>query len=949
MPAFQCLLTLPEAMAGRFEDLEGRKRPDWFATHDPGQPIGSGGGTAYLLEEAWKATGPGLSFEQWLEHRPKLVVHAGGESRRLPAYAATGKALMPISIERGSVGQAFDQNLLDQQVAMMERLFLAAPKSTVLAILSGDVVLRSDLWPRELPAVDVACVGMDVSPEDAVDFGVFFTPFGHHSELEFSLQKPPLEQVRSLAEFHRCTMDAGVWFFSSRAVMALMEACGWSKDTQNFPQGPRRYDLYGDFGKCLGRNPTQRHARISELVAHVVPLEGTFHHFGTNRQMLEAAVGIQAGPPRRDNDLGFRAASTRRFEQVALNSALEEMPSFPGGGKAWIENSFVRAGSSFSGWNLLTNLPELDFPIRLTEGICLDFQPIEEELWCVRPYGVDDPFRGKLGDSATLWLGAPLPQWLADHLGGEKDIQSAELFPVVAAPDLTQERLEWLLNPRDPADWWIHGRRLSARDVQRQANADRLYAMRRQRREASLEATLAHSRASVFFSIDLERAAAELATTEMPWGAHPLSPEARPAERLHDAMFRSELLRLRRDPASEAYEKKAFQVLQEVVVGAEWLKCEPPRSTLQPDQIARCRSPLRMDLAGGWTDTPPYSMMYGGQVVNVAVNLNGQPPVQVFGRVISEPRIVLKSIDLGSQIHLTKFEDLSAEVGAHSEFSLAKTALALSGFTPQFVSQPEASLVRQLEAFGGGIELTMVAAVPKGSGLGTSSILSAAILATLSEVCGHYWNHQQLFDRVTASEQMLTTGGGWQDQAGGVLPGIKLLTSRPGVRQELNTNWLPEQALTGAISAGAALLYYTGVNRLAKDVLKEIVRGMFLNSGPRLAVLREIGENAGNAVEALQTRSYERLGQTIRRSWILNQALDSGTNPPAVAGLVNAVDDLVIGTKLLGAGGGGYMLLLCKDPEAASRVRQALSANPAPAARFVDLSVSQAGLEVSKS
>jgi galactokinase/mevalonate kinase-like predicted kinase len=942
-------------MSPQFEKLESRRRPDWFATHDPGGPIGSGGGTANLLAEAWQATGEGKAFREWLRCRPKLVVHSGGQSRRLPAYAAAGKALMPISAERGTAGQAFDQSLLDLQTAVMERLFEIASPDTVLAVISGDALLRPDRLPRTLPVADVVCLGIEVPAEEATDFGTFFTTWNEDFALDCCLQKPTLAQIRGLAETHRCLMDVGVWFLNEEAALALMSACGWDSGTESFPKGVRPYDLYSDFGLGLGKRPTTPRPETEGLSSAVAAIDGSFYHFGTNRQMLDSVIRLQVGSRLARNDLGFITTAKRRLNQAALNTHFEQMPEFAHEAKVWIENSFVAAGSTFAGDNLLTNSPSLGFPVHLAPGQCLDFVPVGQEKWCVRVYGFDDRFKGALGDARTYWLGGPAQDWFTSRgltVDLSDDIQDAPIFPILSLSEITGESLSWLLNGGGPslAHWWTNAERISAQQIQDRANMPRLYAQRRRFRNEALETTLRNCNRSIFFNIDLERGAEQIAESEMPWDAHPLLAEASPAQRLHERMFRSEVLRHRGDERAKQLEMQAFQVLQNVIVGADWLHCQPPCSTLLPDQIAWSRSPLRMDLAGGWTDTAPYGMMFGGRVVNVAVDLNGQPPVQVFARVIKEPKVVLKSIDLGTQLDITDFDGMRTEVEASSEFSLAKTALALSGFTPQFLRRPESSLTRQLEAFGGGVELTMLAAVPKGSGLGTSSILSAAILSALSEICGHYWSPQQIFDRVSASEQMLTTGGGWQDQAGGLLPAIKLLTTQPGVRQEINANWLPDHALANAIAQGSALLYYTGVTRLAKDVLKEIVRGMFLNSGPRLATLRQIGENTVGAVEALQTRSYEGLGKAVRRSWMLNQALDSGTNPPSVARIYDLIDDLVIGAKLLGAGGGGYMLLLCKDPEAASRAKQVLLAeNRASGARFVDLSISQTGLEVSKS
>ena len=83
--------------------------------------------------------------------------------------------------------------------------------------------------------------------------------------------------------------------------------------------------------------------------------------------------------------------------------------------------------------------------------------------------------------------------------------------------------------------------------------------------------------------------------------------------------------------------------------------------------------------------------------------------------------------------------------------------------------------------FGGGIELTTLAAVPKGSGLGTSSIMGAVLVAVIRRMIGDHPSDRDLFHAVLKLEQELTTGGGWQDQIGGVVPGVKVITAGPGL------------------------------------------------------------------------------------------------------------------------------------------------------------------------
>ena len=78
------------------------------------------------------------------------------------------------------------------------------------------------------------------------------------------------------------------------------------------------------------------------------------------------------------------------------------------------------------------------------------------------------------------------------------------------------------------------------------------------------------------------------------------------------------------------------------------------------------------------------------------------------------------------------------------------------------------------------------------SGLGTSSILAATVLAALSDLCGLGWDRNTLFSRTLALEQMLTTGGGWQDQAGAIFRGLKFIETVPGLSQKPTLRWLPD-------------------------------------------------------------------------------------------------------------------------------------------------------------
>ena len=384
-------------------------------------------------------------------------------------------------------------------------------------------------------------------------------------------------------------------------------------------------------------------------------------------------------------------------------------------------------------------------------------------------------------------------------------------------------------------------------------------------------------------------------------------------------------------------------LLREGLGGVGPFEAVEPYLCVADDQIVWGRSPVRIDIAGGWTDTPPYCLMEGGNVINFAIELNGQPPLQTFIRPSKERRIVLRSIDLGAVEVVETIEQLTDFMHVGSPFSIPKVALVLAGFGRQDLKQ-------ELEAFGAGIELTLLSAIPAGSGLGTSSILASTVLGAVSDFCGLAWDKNEIGRRTLILEQMLTTGGGWQDQFGGVLGGVKLLQTGSGFDQSPQVRWLPNDLWLQPEYRACHLLYYTGITRTAKQILAEIVSRMFLNHGDELRLLGEMKEHTMEMYDAIQRNDFVRMGQLVRKTWSQNKQLDSGTNPEAVAALTSLVDDLCLGYKLPGAGGGGYLYMIAKDPEAAARIKQILNDHPSSRnARFVEMALSTSGLQISRS
>ncbi len=948
-------------MAASFAAVTGLTTPDWFtATDPPGSTLGSGGGTANLLAEAWRTDDANIPFQAWLCKNRKLIVHAGGQSRRLPAYAAVGKSLIPIPVMRWSYGQRLDQNLLSLQMPDYERVFSRAAPNAAVLVASGDVLLRFGVELPLFPEADIVCVGMRVDADIAQHFGVFFLESKQSDSLRYMLQKPSAATIREHSETHPFLVDSGLWILSERAVGVLMNCCAWDDEHQQFRNGiPDKYELYAQFGLALGASPTVKDARINSLTCAIVTLPQTeFLHLGTSRQLIESIAALQNRPNSSHSAVLMRGHP----DQIVQNSVFDPPTRRGANHTLWIENSCIPATWRIAHDHVLTGVPENEWDITLHPKVCLDFAPIGESEFCVRTYGIDDSFQGAVGQGKTQWLGSEASHWFASRgisweqagIDPECDIQLAKLFPAICHAKIDSRFLEWLFadspdTKSDFARFWCDSPRLSAAEITDQLNLSRLFAQRKKNQLHSVKTLYSHRSNSVFYRLDLQSTARIFANSDetLPPDDH----ENGPLAQIHDTMWRGAVHRLRDQNHWETEEQIAFTSLRSAILEHEQANPVSPVCHVLQDQIIWGRSPARLDLAGGWTDTPPYCLLHGGKVTNLAVNLNGQPPIQVFAKLSKRHEIVIRSIDFGAEERISSYDQIDQYAQPGNAFALGKAALALAGFLPRYNYQGGfGSLEQQLKAFGGGIEISLLAAIPQGSGLGTSSILAATLLGTLSELCGLGWDSSAVIRKTLALEQMLTTGGGWQDQAGGILRGIKLVETAPGLTQDAMVRWLPDHLFTSAFSNQVVILYYTGLTRLAKSILQEIVRGMFLNAGNHLSILEDIKANAVFAHNAIQNARWDTLCEAVERSWNLNQRLDSGTNPPEVQAILNPVADYLSACKLLGAGGGGYLLMFAKDALAAERIREQLIANPPNSrARFVDITISNTGMEITRS
>lgn len=909
------LLSLPPNLVGWFHDITGYPKSEWFCTNDPiDHKLGSGGGTTWLLTQAYENemahsdANNQKTFDEWLSSEKRLLLHAGGQSRRLPAYAPSGKVLTPVPVFRWERGQRLSQDLLSLQIPLYKKIMDAAPSSLHTMIVSGDVLIRTTQPLQPIPEADVVCYGLWLGPEIAKNHGVFVSSCDTPSVLKCMLQKPSPATLGTIQKDHYYLTDIGIWLLSDKAVKVLMSHKG-------------EYDLYSEFGGAMGTEPTLNDEAVKELKVAILPLSGgEFYHFGTSHELLSSTLAIQ----NLVNDQRLIMHHSRKPHPcIFIQNSITKKAVDSSNEEVWIENSYISEGWSISQKNIITGVPKNNWNITLAPGQCIDIVPMGETQYVVRPYGFNDRFAG--------------------------EEQQRPQFPIVDNIDEAGLVLRYMLNQETEGEDKGKGKaifekaqKISAEQISATANLRRLFEQRREFRKHNWSALADNYEHSVFYQLDLNDAAKEFNANgiAMP---KPLPDSAPLLTRMKDAMFRGD-------------NDKAFGLLREGIVktsnanGINMPTLSSMSNKVATDQIVWGRSPVRIDIAGGWTDTPPFCLMEGGSVVNLAIELNGQQPIQTYVKPCREHHVVLKSIDLGASEIVETYEQLADFKRVGSPFSIPKAALALAGFLPQYSQEKYPDLKSQLMAFGCGIEITLLSAIPAGSGLGTSSVLAATVLGTINDFLSLGWDKNEICHKTLVLEQLLTTGGGWQDQFGGVLQGVKLLQTCKGFEQQPIVHWLPTDLYTQPEYQACHLLYYTGITRTAKTILAEIVQKMFLNDHDQVALLREMKAHSLQMYEAIQRNDFKEMGKLVGKTWLQNQAIDAGTNPLEVKKLTDLIDDLCLGYKLPGAGGGGYLYMVAKDPEAAARIKVILNANrPNGNARFVGMSLSKTGLQVSRS
>jgi fucokinase len=1049
-----CILTASdERQAGIYRrQLALRRQAGLLPSHtrfevvaDPvGRRIGSGGATLRVLAKQMGLIsglppdeGKGLLAER------TLVIHSGGDSRRLPHCSATGKlfARVPRELPDGRASTVFDEFLISLSG-------LTASLRPGVLIASGDVLLVFDHLQLSFQRTGVTGVAAAAPSVMGLHHGVYASDASTHGVRAY-LHKPSAETLVAWGAVNdgSVQIDTGLLWLDARTAQRFAQLlhdepvaalCGESPlggpDTsvpdhrQPRSSGPTplagQLNLYGDLLMPLAESTTFESYLADSSDGPCTPdvqaarrviwrrLRGTpfsferlepavFIHFGTSAEYVNIALEpvlrrICGWVPHASAYLETRLDDAA--DRMALMNTAIDGPLTPGAGPALVVDSEIGNGLAWQRGALISGVRTAQ-ALRVADDAAISQIAVSKqsipEGWVTRVYGLTDNPKLAWDDPNATYLNRTWQIWLAEaHIqagdiwpmtpAAERTLWNAQLFPVSLDREKSLRLALALQSPGAAGTEWLHewrvAERLSLAECFYYADAERLLgdiagiedgvAIRRfyNAVERGQPATQARRWLGKYGPAIQRRSTQVIARLE----------QAQPIMQMHGYKALAVAL------DDKSYEDHAFTILAEMIGrslvaergGGDGRRAMGDQGSISNPQspIANRQSPIqnrkseisnpvrveaaaRIDFGGGWTDTPPYSIEHGGCVLNAAVTLRGAYPIVVNAGLLADPKLLLESKDIGARFEPQTLGDVLNYANPVDPFALHKAALVVRGIVPAG-GDPKMPIAQCLRVFGAGVWLSTQTTIPRGSGLGTSSIMAGAVLQALHKLLEgdvislhpssargerteissgsqtvssdpksetQYQKSSLLFDEVLWLEQLLTTGGGWQDQVGGLVGGLKLLTSAPGLPQRINIAPVRVPYHTWTELSERLLLVYTGQQRLAKGLLHAIVGRWMARDTDIAWMLNEIARLAMSMRDAFAGGDLDGVGWLLSEHWAINKRMDPGCSNPFIDDLFDIMRPFINGGKLAGAGGGGFALVLAKDGQAAHDLQHDLA------------------------
>lgn len=763
---------------------------------DPeGKRVGSGGATfqvmRYIAEQEPERENP-------FKNRRILVIHSGGDSKRVPQYSAIGKLFSPVPRE---LPDGRSSTLFDEFIVGMSGVPSRIQEG--MLVLSGDVLLLFNPLQIDAQFDGAAAISIKEPVATGKNHGVFLND--GHDYVKCFLHKQTEERLREMGAVNKAgnvDLDTGAVLFGSALLQALFRLISTEgkvdeKKFRQFCNEEARISFYGDFLYPLANDSTLEdfykeaaEGQLNEALHECrTQIWNAIHHFSMKLLCLSPAEFIHFGTTRELRSLVTKDVQDYEFLdwKMQVNSAVQKEGfaahnAYVGsrakiGKEAYLENCYILGNSEVGDGTVLSHVRIMDR--KIPEQIVMHGIELTGGKKVIRIYGVPDNPKGKYPGEVSF-LGTTLNQFMTQNevmkeelwKGEETYLWFADLYPVCDDWEDALDMAEIIYKmahgtaTEEEISRWRESERMSlyssfnATDIEASCDQERFLENRILAKcfIRKLEQGMYYADAlKIFGKRGISKEIFKLLIEDAEEAGFSLK------IRIYHAVscYMKKTRTIYDDLHYDALENDCFGTIQEAIYEeAEKKLPDSAGYRIVKDQVD-IALPVRVNWGGGWTDTPPHCNEKGGVVLNAAMKLRGIYPVQITVKRLDELHVEFESKDIGVYTTVDSAAEIQDCHNPYDSFALHKAALIACGIIPV---KEEADLQEILKRMGGGIYLsTQVYGVPKGSGLGTSSILSGACVKGIFEFLGQERTDAEIYDVVLGMEQIMSTGGGWQD------------------------------------------------------------------------------------------------------------------------------------------------------------------------------------------
>lgn len=684
---------------------------------DPeGKRVGSGGATfqvmRYIADQEPERENP-------FKNRRILVIHSGGDSKRVPQYSAIGKLFSPVPRE---LPDGRSSTLFDEFIVGMSGVPSRIQEG--MLVLSGDVLLLFNPLQIDAQFDGAAAISIKEPVATGKNHGVFLND--GHDYVKCFLHKQTEERLREMGAVNKAgnvDLDTGAVLFGSALLQALFRliSTGGKVDEKKFRQfcnEEARISFYGDFLYPLANDSTLEdfykeaaEGQLNEALHECrTQIWNAIHHFSMKLLCLSPAEFIHFGTTRELRSLVTKDVQDYEFLdwKMQVNSAVQKEGfaahnAYVGsrakiGKEAYLENCYILGNSEVGDGTVLSHVRIMDR--KIPEQIVMHGTELTGGKKVIRIYGVPDNPKGKYPGEVSF-LGTTLNQFMAQNKvtkeelwkGEETYLWFADLYPVCDDWEDALDMAEIIYKmahgtaTKEEISRWRETERMSlyssfnAADIEASCDQERFLENRILARcfIRKLEQGMYYAEAlKIFGKRGISKEIFKL-----------LMEDAEEADfslkiRIYHAVscYMKKTRTIYDDLHYDALENDCFGTIQEVIYEeAEKKLPDSAGYRIVKDQVD-IALPVRVNWGGGWTDTPPHCNEKGGVVLNAAMKLRGIYPVQITVKRLDELHVEFESKDIGVYTTVDSAAEIQDCHNPYDSFALHKAALIACGIIP---------------------------------------------------------------------------------------------------------------------------------------------------------------------------------------------------------------------------------------------------------------------------